>query len=123
MRIAALCVYAFFLLASSYWFLLYQEANAHLPWIWRLDTLAQSFIGLVLFAGFALYVQARTKSVYVLLIVQFVIVGLLCVGSVLSHAFPQDSIMLGGAHFAAIAIFVGWDLWRLSREPKSRGTV
>lgn len=101
------------LLAAFLWMnSIFREANAHLSWAWQLDALAQSFAGMAVFSGFALYLQARLRLFSEVLALQYFAVGALALGAYLFHAFPVYSRIFAGVHFAAIAVFVTWDLWR-----------
>lgn len=112
MKFVALVFYALLLAAFLWMNSTFREANAHLSWVWQLDALAQSFVGMAVFSAFALYFQARLRQFSEVLALQYFAVGALALGALLSHAFPVYSRIFAGGHFAAIAVFVGWDLWR-----------
>ena len=93
---------------------IYDGANRHLPWMWSIDTVAQSFIGLVVLGGVMLYAQLRSRDFILPLFLLAIVPTILLVFCFLTHAQPHISKPLGALHLLGVAAIGVWAVRRTS---------
>lgn len=116
MKIAATIMYVLLFLLSGYLMIISMIAIIHLPWSWRPDYIAYTFIPMVVFSGFLLFLQTRETAVVWLFVVQCVIVGVLLLYTFANHMYPERSSVLASLHLISVVSFIAWDIYRLVHE-------
>lgn len=112
MKIFATIVYGAVFLLSLALMVSSYIGNVQPGWSWRADHIAHTFIAMALFSAMLLFLQYRLTDFSWLLLVQCGIVGGLLLASSLYHMFPERSMLLGGLHLLAAAVFTAWNLYK-----------
>jgi hypothetical protein len=96
-KVLALAAYGILLAISSWFMIASLSANQTLPFSWRPDNIAFTFVLMVVFLISALVSQA-VRPFSLMLLVQVLVTGVLLLAASLLHAFPAWSIPLGALH-------------------------
>jgi hypothetical protein len=108
-KLFALIGYAVLLLVCGWLTIASLSANQALPFSWRPDHLAFTFVPIVIFLMSVLAAQA-VKPFLPVLLVQLVVTGSLLLAASLLHAYPAWSISLGALHLVCAIGFAIWNV-------------
>lgn len=108
LRKFAIAMYGFGSLATLWLMTVFFSANAHLPWEWRVDYLAASFVPMLLLMLGVLYVQIKSPKVSWLLIPIVLIASVSLFYSMALHGFPEKSKLIGMVHLVIVFGVLAW---------------
>jgi predicted permease len=108
LRKIAIVLYGVGLLANFWLMAVSFSANAHLPWEWRVDYIAASFIPMALLMLGVLYSQAKTQAVSWPLVPIVLIASISLFYSLVLHGFPEKSKLFALGHLIFVVGALAW---------------
>lgn len=108
LRKVATVLYGVGLLANLWLMAVFFSANAHLPWEWRADYLAASFIPMAFLMLGVLYSQAKTQAVSWPLVPIVLIASVSLLYSLVLHGFPEKSKLFAVGHLIFVVSALAW---------------